>query len=252
RSAMGQSQSHNRQSRTPIPSVQRRRSQPAGQPPPQSVEDEDESSSPGPIESRLDEAETRRWEAAFGGLCLAGHLRRAEFRRLCAAVFPDGPLADADFADRVFDGFDESGRGAVRFREFLAGLSVAANCGPEERLRWALAVYGGGGRRLSRGEVADIFRALGGVRSGGGDGGGGGGIGEPSVKNPKQRARQLMQRLGRHKDSDRDSGGFQQEDGVTVDEFIAAVAHEPDVRARLLTWPLGTCGEAPAGGSALG
>ncbi|CAE6514472.1 unnamed protein product [Rhizoctonia solani] len=95
--------------------------------------------------THFDKKELQRWRVDDGmhkGFlkdCPSGQLDKHAFSRIFKQLFPFGD--PGQFADYMFNVFDNDKNGAIDFNEFIGGVSVTYRGRLDEKLKWAFQLY---------------------------------------------------------------------------------------------------------------
>ncbi|KAF8505959.1 EF-hand [Russula emetica] len=87
----------------------------------------------------FDKRELQQWYHGFIMDCPEGRLDKKDFGKIYTQFFPFGD--PGEFANYVFDVFDENKNGYIDFKEFICALSATSRGTLEEKLKWAFQLY---------------------------------------------------------------------------------------------------------------
>jgi len=158
----------------------------------------------------FDKKELQQWYKGFLKDCPSGQLDRADFGRIYKQFFPFGD--PVQFADYVFNVFDENKNGTIDFKEFIGALSVTSRGRLEEKLKWAFQLYDlDGDGFITYGEMLQIVRSIYKMT--------GDMVKLPTDENtPEKRVDKIFRNMDRDKDA-----------RLTFDEFVEGSKHDPEI-----------------------
>lgn len=158
----------------------------------------------------FDRKELQQWYKGFLKDCPSGELDREQFCQIYKQFFPFG---DPDqFAQYVFDVFDEDKNGKIEFKEFICALSVTSRGRLEEKLKWAFQLYDiNGDKVITFDEMLKIVEAIYKM------------TGQmvrlpPDEDTPQKRVEKIFRNMDKDKD-----------DKLTYDEFVEGSKQDPTI-----------------------
>jgi len=158
----------------------------------------------------FDKKELQAWYKGFMKDCPSGQLDKAEFTKIYKQFFPFGD--PSQFADYVFNVFDENKNGTIDFKEFICALSVTSRGRLDEKLKWAFQLYDiDGDGVITYDEMLQIVRSLYKM------------TGQmvnlpPDEDTPEKRVDKLFRGMDKDKDAI-----------LTYDEFVEGSKHDPTI-----------------------
>uniref|UniRef100_A0A6Q2XZK3 EF-hand domain-containing protein n=1 Tax=Esox lucius TaxID=8010 RepID=A0A6Q2XZK3_ESOLU len=139
----------------------------------------------------------------FKNECPSGAVNEETFKHIYAQFFPHGDAST--YAHYLFNAFDTTSNGSIKFEEFVMGLSTLLRGTVREKLEWTFHLYDiNNDGYINREEMTEIVRAIYDMM---------GKYTYPAIKGdvPKQHVDAFFQKMDKNKDG-----------VVTLEEFIVA------------------------------
>jgi len=110
-------------------------------------------------QTQFTEEELKLWYKNFLDDYPTGFVSKEEFKSEYTKFFPYGDAST--FVDHIFRTFDKDNSGTMEFKEFIVALSLTAKGTPQQKLRWAFAIYDiDNSGSIDIHEMAEIFKAI--------------------------------------------------------------------------------------------
>ncbi|CBY24713.1 unnamed protein product [Oikopleura dioica] len=90
--------------------------------------------------------------------CPHGTIKKAEFMKIFANIFPNGE--PEDFAQIVFNAYDRDRNGSIDFEEFICAMSLS-RCNFERKLKWIFNLFDADGNgKVDKSEVQGVLLSI--------------------------------------------------------------------------------------------
>lgn len=158
------------------------------------------------VQTQFTEEELKLWYKNFLEDYPNGIVTKDEFKSEYTKFFPYGDASS--FVDHIFRTFDKNNDGVMNYKEFIVALSLTAKGTPQQKLRWAFAIYDiDNSGQIDVEEMAEIFKAIEKLNTGPSDG-----------VSPMEKAKSVL------KEMDVDSDGQ-----ISIEEFIQGINRCPSL-----------------------
>nr|XP_019941052.1 PREDICTED: Kv channel-interacting protein 1-like [Paralichthys olivaceus] len=145
----------------------------------------------------------RRWCLVIDSECPSGVVNEETFKHIYAQFFPHGDASM--YAHYLFNAFDTTNNGSIKFKDFVMGLSILLRGTLREKLEWTFHLYDiNRDGYINREEMTEIVRAIYNMM---------GKYTYPALKGdvPQQHVDAFFQKMDKNKDG-----------VVTLEEFVVA------------------------------
>ncbi|XP_020895550.1 neuronal calcium sensor 1 isoform X2 [Exaiptasia diaphana] len=103
--------------------------------------------------------ELQRMYRGFKNECTNGLVDRDTFKKIYAQFFPYGD--SSQYANLLFNVFDQNKNGRISFEDFVLGLSVSLHGTLDEKMKWAFQLYDlDGDGVITREELATVVHSV--------------------------------------------------------------------------------------------
>ncbi|XP_039271475.1 visinin-like protein 1 [Styela clava] len=108
----------------------------------------------------LDVGELNKYYREFVKDYPSGHLTKKQFQAIYRDFFPDDPKRK-NFAEKLFQTYDQNNDGTIDFREFMIALSLISKGTVKQKLALAFDLYDANGDGvLTYTEILDVVKAM--------------------------------------------------------------------------------------------